>query len=144
MALKFTQCRTLSDFKTYVDNVEISYPKTFLKGVVQSGDTNLIVNYTSLLNNYMDYIKDITTQVTMSETELIKYKYNPKLLCYDLYGTVELWGLLLKVNNMTSVLDFKTNKINVFSHQIFSLLNEIFILEKNNITNNNIMVKETE
>lgn len=137
-------CTTVSSFKSYEKNIEISYAKTFLKSVVKSDDDNLIVNYTSLPNKYYDYIKAIVKQIELSDDELIQYRYNPKLYCYRYYGTTELWSLLLKVNNMTSAIDFTKKKINVFTEEIFSILNEIFILEKENIVKNNSYINTIE
>lgn len=137
-------CTTITSFKPYEKKLDISYAKTFLKTVIPSDDTKLIVNHTSLPNKYFDYISDIVTSVTMTDEEYIKYRYQPKLFCYNYYGTTELWALLLKVNNMTSAIEFNKKNIKVFSQEIFSLLNEIFILEKENITNDGILIRDTE
>ena len=144
MAIHISKCSTISDFKVYLEKSDISYPKTFLKTIIKSNGTNIIVNYTSILNKYYDYIAKTLNTVTFSEDDMIKYKFNPKLVCYDLYGTVELWGLLLKVNNMTSALEFKKNEIKVFTTDIFTILNEIFILESDSIVSNNSLVNTTK
>ena len=142
--VSITKCHTISDFKDYVDLADISYPKTFLKSVVNTESGNLIVNSTSLPNKYYDFILSATRTTVLTDEEMRRYKFNPKLLCFDLYGTVELWGLLLKVNNMTSVTEFTKPKIKTFTSQIFSILNEIFVLEDHNIVENKERLKNIE
>ena len=142
-AISINRCTTISDFKTYIDNVDISYPKVFIKTLIDTTNGTLIVNYTSFMNKYYDYINSVTTNVILTDKELIKYKFRPKMLCMDLYNTVELWGLLLAVNNMTSITEFNRSKIKVFTTDIFSILNEIFILEKEKIINNNQLIDST-
>lgn len=141
--VSITKCNNISDFKTYVDHIDISYPKTFMKSIIPTDSGNLIVNSTSLANKYYDFILKTTKSITLSDQDLRRYKYNPKLLCYDLYGTVELWALLLKINNMTSAIDFTSSKIKIFTKDIFTVLNEIFVIENTNIIANERLVKET-
>ena len=40
-----------------------------------------------------------------------KYEYKPKLLCYDVYGYKELYFIILVINEMISVKDFRKKKI---------------------------------
>ena len=67
----------------------------------------------------------------------MKYRYQPKMFCNDIYGTTELWGLLLKINNFNSIVNFNSKHIKVFGNNIFAVLNEILINEKENILKNN-------
>lgn len=140
--VSITKCHTISDFKDYVDLADITYPKTFLKSIIKTDSGTLIVNSTSLPNKYYDFILRSTRTTTLTDDQMRRYRYNPKLLCFDLYGTVELWGLLLKVNNMTSATEFTKSKIKIFTSEIFSVLNDIFVLEDHNITENKEMLKE--
>ena len=141
--VSLSDCTVISDFKEYIDNVDISHQKIFLKSIIESPNGNLIVNHTSLANKYFEYIKPAILDVELTDKELQKYRYSPKKLSLDLYGTVELWGLILQINNMTSATEFNTKKIKVFTNRIFTLLNEIFILESEKIQDNNKTVKET-
>lgn len=128
---------TISSLSEYTRQLDISHPKLFLKSVIKSGDNNLIVNSTSLSNKYYDYIIKTVMTLELTNTEYMRYRYQPKLFCYETYGTVELWSLLLKINNITSVSEFNNKKIKVFSASIFNVLNEILVNEDKNILENN-------
>jgi len=127
---------TISSLAEYTEQLDMSYDKLFLKSLVESNSDTLIVNSTSFYNKYYDYIVDTTYTVTLSNSEYMKYRYQPKLFCYDVYGTTELWAILLRINNFNSIPDFNSKKIKVFGKNIFNVLNEILINEKENILEN--------
>ena len=128
---------TISSLSEYEDRLNLSHNKLFLKSLIKSEDNNLIINSTSLANKYYDYILKSVVTVTLKNNEYMKYRYQPKLFCNDMYGTTELWSLLLKVNNFNSVSEFNTKKIKAFDTNIFKILNEILINENDNINENN-------
>lgn len=59
-----------------------------------------------------EFIYDILPQyielvdVSLSETEANKYRYNPKALSYDVYKTVDYWFLILVANKYKHVHEF--------------------------------------
>lgn len=112
--------------------LDISYEKLFFKSNIEvNNETNLIINYNSLIDNYMEDIMKICTSWTLTDKDLINYRFQPKKFCYDLYNTTELWFILLRINNMVSSLDFNKKTIYVFDRDgIFKLLNEIMTLEE--------------
>jgi hypothetical protein len=66
-------------------------------------------------NVVSDYINEIRNEycvgVELTDEQLSKYKYRPKLLCYDIYGVQELYYLILIINDMCSVKDFTKKKL---------------------------------
>jgi hypothetical protein len=128
---------TIQSLSEYEDQLNISYNKLFLKSLVDSEDNVLIVNSTSLANKYYDYIQNGIISLELTDKEYMKYRFQPKMFCNDIYGTTELWGLLLKINNFNSIAEFNRKKIKVFGNNIFNVLNEILINEKENILKNN-------
>lgn len=128
---------TILSLSEYEEQLKMSYGKLFLKSTVESGDHVLIVNSTSLANIYYDYIQRSVVNLSLTDRELMKYRYQPKMFCSDMYGTTELWGLLLKINNLTSVVEFNHKMIKVFNSDIFDILNEILINEEHRIMENN-------
>lgn len=128
---------TMQSLSEYEDQLNISYNKLFLKSLVDSEDNVLIVNSTSLANKYYDYIQNGIISLELTDKEYMKYRFQPKMFCNDIYGTTELWGLLLKINNFNSIAEFNRKKIKVFGNNIFNVLNEILINEKENILKNN-------
>lgn len=134
MAKKFNQVTKLSDYAEYSKSLKISHDKMHLKSKITTSDSNLItVNSTSLPNKYWEYIMKNCYKITLSDEDYITYRYQPKMYCFHRYGTTELWSLLLKVNNMTSVTEFKSRSFLEFNDNIFEILNEILILEDGNI-----------
>jgi len=127
---------TITSLNTYNSKLNISHDKLHLKSFVDSGDVQIIVNSTSLINKYYDFIKKILKSTTLTDKEYMTYRFQPKMYCNDMYGTTELWSLLLKVNNWTSVAEFNSKTFKSFNWQIFDVLNTILILEKDNINDN--------
>ena len=58
------------------------------------------------------------------------YYYRPKRLSIKLYNNIELWHMLLWLNNMTTVGEFTKNKIRIFNPQKIELINEIIEHER--------------
>jgi len=131
-----TSHTTISSLADYERQLNLSYNKLFLKSVLPSGDHSVIVNTTSLTNKYYDYILESVRGLILDDKEYLKYRFQPKMFCYDIYGTTELWALLLKINNFNSVAEFNSKKIKVFGINIFNILNEILINEEQNILEN--------
>lgn len=127
---------TISSLAEYEKRLDLSHSKLYLKSLVDSDNNKLIVNSTSLANKYYDYILESVDIVKLTNKEYMKYRYQPKLFCYDMYGTPELWSLLLKINNFDSVAEFNRKKIKVLSPTIFNILNEILLNERENILEN--------
>lgn len=111
--------------------LDISYEKLFFKSKIQiNNETNLIINYSSLIDNYMEDIMKTCSLVTLTDRDLIDYRFQPKKFCYDVYKITELWFILLRVNNMVSSLDFNKKRIYIFKKdEILKILNEIMTLE---------------
>lgn len=69
----------------------------------------------NIYNVSSDYIEEIIENycktVELTDDQLYKYKYRPKLLCYDVYGSQELYYLILILNDICSVKDFTKKKL---------------------------------
>lgn len=99
-----------------------------------------VVNMNLLFEKYYELLTDHTVIVTLSENEYLRYRYKPKLLSKDLYGTYDLHFLLLKLNHITSVVNFDFTELKVFNTNIIGLLNEIQVLENDNFIDNEMEV----
>lgn len=99
-----------------------------------------VVNMNLLFEKYYELLTDHTVVVTLSENEYLRYRYKPKLLSKDLYGTYDLHFLLLKLNHITSVVNFDFTELKVFNTNIIGLLNEIQVLENDNFIDNEMEV----
>lgn len=133
---------TLSSLVKYGKKLPLSHSAMHIKSKLKFNDTNVIVNYHSFIDEYMDFIKPILIKYTLTDNEYEKYIYQPKLFCLDNYGEAELWSILLKVNNMTSILEFDRKDLILFTDEIFDILSEILILESDDIRDNKLKVGE--
>lgn len=134
--MNLNKCTHIGDFTKYEKELKVSHSSLFLKSSISTSDKNIIINAKSLISKYYDIIIKNTISVTLSDTDYLRYRYNPKLYCYEKYGTTELWSLLLKVNNMTSVTEFTSKSFTAFSSKILDVINEVLILENDNIKDN--------
>lgn len=134
---KLKDCNTIQDLVNYEKTLNISHNGMFYKTSIVDKDGNImILNSLSLLDKYYDFLSNEIISVDLSEDEYAEYRMNPKLLSYKLYGTTELWSMILSINNLTSAAEFTLKKINVFTSEIFNLLNEILILEEKKLNKN--------
>lgn len=66
-------------------------------------------------NVFSDYIDEIRDEycilVTLTDAQMDKYIYRPKLLCYDIYNNTELAFIILLLNDMCNIKDFKKKKL---------------------------------
>ena len=82
-------------------------------------------------------------RIELDDASLNHYKYNPKLMSFDLYGGVELWYLILWMNNMTSVTQFNRKYLILFNPNYLSVLANILNNEDENLYNNHKQPIET-
>lgn len=133
---------SLSSLIKYGKSLTISHSSTHIKSKLKFDDTNVIINCRSFIDEYIDFIKPILKKYTLTDSEYEKYIYQPKLFCLDNYGEAELWSILLKVNNMTSVMEFDKKELVLFTEEIFDIISEILILESDEIRDNKIKIGE--
>lgn len=116
---------------------------SFKELLVNSNGEKYVINLNNIIDRYYDILLDHTTIVTLTDDEYERYRFKPKVLSEDLYGTQELHFLLLRLNHITSVLQFDFTELKVFNTNIIGLINEIMILEDDNYTSNEIdIIKE--
>lgn len=135
--MKITKCSTIEEIIKYGNSLPISHDKIHLKSSLIDGTgKQIIVNYSSFINKYIDFLQSIIVEINLSDEEFEKYKFQPKLLSFELYGTTELWSSILTLNNLSSATEFTKKKVKLFTKDIFRFLNEILILEDENIKEN--------
>ena len=108
--------------------------------LVNSAGEKFVINMFNLFEKYYELLMDNSIIVVLSDEEYKKYRFNPKLLSKDLYGTKELHYMLLRLNHLYSVIEFDLKEIRVFDRNITSLLNEIMVLESDNYIENEVYV----
>ena len=124
---------TITDYITQYNNEDITFSEFFLKQVFTTdAGKKLLVNFENIMIKYMPELKDLKVKVTLSNEEYSKYKYNPKLLSYDIYGTTELWFLILEANELHTISQFNSKTIYLFQTDILNKASRILNLEVDN------------
>ena len=103
---------------------------------------DVITPQQTIVCRYYDSLKPYIVTKTFTEDEKKRYKFNPRFLSYDLYGTPELWAELLYINNMVSVTEFKKSTVKVFTTDIINALVEIKLIIENDLIDNNNEIKD--
>ena len=121
---------TLVQFIAQYNSEEVVSSAFFLKQVFENSDNRkMLVNFNNLVIKYMPELNAIKTKVLLSTSEYAKYKYNPKLLSFDIYGTTELWFLILEANELHSATQFNNQVIYLFRTDIVEKMTRILNLE---------------
>ena len=134
------------------------YEEAYMDGYIKEGENlifsrsanifktrtgDVITPQQSIVCRYYDSLKSYITTLTFETAEQKKrYRFNPKFLSYDLYGTPELWADLLYINNMTSVAEFKKDTVKVFTSDILNALVEIKLIIENDLIDNRNEIKD--
>ena len=91
---EFIQCASKSDYLGYAD---LSYME-------KRDNIEYIVK--NILDEYMDELNDLASEIKLSDWAVREYQYNPKKLSHKLYKTTRLWHMILRINGMGNVHDF--------------------------------------
>lgn len=97
---------------------------------------NVLIPIDNIIRKHLPYIKENCIDVHLSEEEYIKYQYNPYKLSYDLYGTVELWFLILALNDTISPTKFNKRKLVLLKKSDLKIINDICIIFDEKIKRN--------
>ena len=83
----------------------------------------------NVLDFYLDELKKLCLKVeTFTEEEINKYKYQPDLLAYDIYGSTQLDFVILLVNGIIDPKEFDFSRGYILiptKSNLFTILDEI-------------------
>ena len=83
----------------------------------------------NVLDFYLDEIKKICLRIeTFTEEEIAKYKYQPDLLAYDVYGSTQLDFVVLLVNGIIDPKEFDFSRGYILlptKTNLFTILSQI-------------------
>ena len=65
----------------------------------------------NIINDYVYELKELSIEVKLTTDEIYKYKYNPKRLASDVYGSTKLFFIILLLNDMCNIKEFNKNKV---------------------------------
>lgn len=117
----------------YIDNYKneaISFSTLHYKKVDPSGHGLVIHNDVGIWDKFKDTFKENVITVTLTPEEKLKYYCNPKAFSMKLYGTTELWFLILQLNEMYSAVEFQIDTVKVYDQSIMLLISEMLNVDK--------------
>lgn len=93
-------------------------------------------------NVFSDYIEEIQDEycikVVLNDKQMEKYKYRPKLLCWDIYRNTELAFIILLANDMCSIKQFTKKKLFMPKKEVMNdLIKYLFNANKKSISKYN-------
>ena len=113
----------------------ISYKKLSFLGKGNDGNTYVVK---MVLNDYLPELKSRCRKVVLTDQERLKYQFNPKMLSSELYGTTELYYVILLLNDMINIRDFDTKTLYLLPpSDMENFLSSIYSSEKNSIAKYN-------
>lgn len=142
------QAYSLEDFiAAGEDSAIINYYNFSILQVERTVDDTMEIQFTvdNLVNNYLDVFRDNAVKVKLTDKEKRKYYYNPDLLAYDIYGTVELDYLVMIVNGIIDPKEFNMPELRLIQKStLVALMSRIYnaengYLQKNRIENHLVM-----
>ena len=122
---------TLEEFASLLGSGEIMNYNFSILDVKEINGETIQFEPDSIINDYLDLLKEKSVEVELDEQEKIKYFYNPELLSFDIYGTTELDFLILKLNGIIDPKEFNLSKVKLLKQEdLKTLLSNIYNAEK--------------
>lgn len=123
----------------YISEDTMSYKE---KIPMQESEDSIIIRFHNIITQHIDALKDYITDLEFDDDEYYNYLYQPKLFCYEAYGTPELATSILYINNMTSATEFNKKKLKVFTTDIIDAINELFSILEEDLEDNRATVNQ--
>lgn len=128
---------SVEDFINMGDSDEVTYNNFSI--LVKCIGENSMIQYAqdNIIYDYLTELKEKAIDYTLNDNEYVKYRYKPKLLSYDIYGTTELYFVIMALNGMCNIKDFNKRKLKLlFKGDLLNLLNDIYSAESDYIRYN--------
>ena len=141
MALNFRKRSTIQSVIEEGLELKLTIKDLAFKEIIEnSSGERFVVNMFNLYEKYYELLLEYATIVVLTDEEYRKYRYNPRLLSKDLYGTPELHYMLLRLNYVYSIINFDFREVRVFRTNITTLLNEIMVMESEDYIDNEMSI----
>lgn len=119
------------------NSYNISNARLHSHKVLSVNNDKLIINYLSRLADYQYPLSSKIKTITLDTEQYLRYRFKPKTMSYDFYGTIELATALMRINGCVSISEFNLSKLKVFDSSIIDDLIEVMNKEKERIALNN-------
>lgn len=132
----------IDDFIEAGQNLAFGHEKYMLK--YQTEQSKIIVPMQSLIQKYRGAFRKYIVEYEMMDTEFERWKYNPKRMCKEMYGTPELWTEILFINHMVGITEFKKQTVKLYTLGIIDAINELLMIYKMDIADNRASLEEDD
>ena len=105
--------------------------------VLSVNNDKIVINFLSRLTNYQYPLQSRIRTIIFDDEQYTRYRFRPKTLSFDLYGSIELATAILRLNGCASIIDFDLTKVKVYNELIANDLIEILNKERSKIILNN-------
>jgi len=95
-------------------------------------NNEMIMYNENILYQYKNYLKQFTLLTSCPE----EFYYKPELVSYKLYGTTDLWYLVLWMAEIPSALEFNQPVIRIFNPDKIAKINKIINKHREKLSNN--------
>lgn len=136
---------TIEEFIDMKGTDDITYSQFSI--LVKCIGKNSVVQYAqdNIIYDYLDELNESAVEYEMTDDEFVKYRYKPKLLAYDLYGSTEIYFVIMALNGMCNIKDFNKRKLKLlYRSRLLELLNEIYSAESEYIKYNRLHLDDEE
>lgn len=130
---------TIEEFIDMKETDDITYAQFSI--LVKCIGDNSVVQYAqdNIIYDYMNELLESAVEYELTDDEYVKYRYKPKLLAYDLYGSTEIYFVIMALNGMCNIKDFTKRKLKLlYRSRLIELLNEIYSAESEYIKYNRL------
>ena len=103
---------TIDDTITDGKQVEFTDYNMSLLRSLDTEDGRIEYPYTSILEDYLDELKNMCDKYEMTDEQYRRYKYRPDLFSYDIYGRSDYEFVILLVNGINVEKDFNKKTVN--------------------------------
>ena len=138
---------TVEDFIELGKDIDdIQYSKfAILSKAVDDVKNPILYAEHNVIYDYEEEFKKLCLNVEMTDNEFQKYRYKPKLLAFDLYGSTELYFAILFINGTCNIKDFNRKNIKLIKKaDMIALLEAIYNAEQNYISTNRSSINYIE
>lgn len=133
MAVTTMQCEQeslITDFIRKYGTEPFTVDNCFLHQIVQSNDgRKLIVNESFILSKYKDELAKYKRKMELTDQLYRRYRFNPKLFSYEIYGTTELWFMVLHANELYTANQFDLRVVYYYDPTFFDAITRALDLE---------------
>lgn len=121
----------VKDFIRRYGNEPFTVSDCYLHQVFKvSDERRILVNESFILSKYRTELAQYLEKMEFTDEQYMKYRYNPKLFSYDLYGTTEMWQMVLYANEIYSASAFSMRTVRYYNPNVFTIMTRALDLEK--------------